>query len=114
MRKQATQPVPTPQEKADVRVDLETSGRDHKFIITNWGRVPARDVTFELELEPDKSSPLVKGDYDEKIPIPELAPGSRCPLWAALSFDTGTSFPAKWAWRNPDGSEETRRSLLAI
>jgi type II secretory pathway pseudopilin PulG len=114
LRKQATQPVPTPQEKADIRVDLELFGQDYKFIITNWGRVPARDVTFDLDVEPDKETPLVQGDYDEKIPIAELAPGARCPLWAAITFDTGTTFPAKWSWRNPDGSEETRSSLLAI
>lgn len=119
LRKQAQVPPSVasstaPQEKADVRVDLEQSGRDHKFIITNWGRVPAREVTFDLELEPGKPSPLVNGDYDVKIPIPELAPGARCPLWAALTFGSGTAFPARWSWRNPDGSVESRKSLLAI
>lgn len=106
--------VAAPVEKADVRVDLEKSGRDYKFIITNWGRVPAREVTFDLDLEPGRSSPLVSGDYDVKIPIPELAPGARCPLWAALTFGSGTTFPARWTWRNPDGSVDTRKSLLAI
>lgn len=114
LRRQAAQPSPTSQEKADVRVDLESFGRDHKFIITNWGRVPAQNVTFELDLEPGKASPLVQGDYDDKIPIAELAPGARCPLWAALTFGTGTTFQARWSWRNPDGSEEVRRSVLAL
>ena len=104
-----------PEEKADVRVDLEKVGRgDYKFFITNWGTVPARDVTFELELAEDKQSPLVRGDYDAKIPIQELAPGSRVPLLAAITMGMGTSFPARWTWRNPDGSTETRKSLLAI
>jgi len=117
LRKQAASAsltVAAPVEKADVRVDLDKAGRDYKFIITNWGRVPAREVTFDLDLEPGRSSPLVSGDYDVKIPIPELAPGARCPLWAALTFGSGTTFPARWSWRNPDGSVDTRRSLLAI
>lgn len=102
------------QEKADVRVDLERVGRDYKFIITNWGRAPARDVTFDLDLEPGNHSPLVAGDYDLKIPIPELAPGSRVPLYAAITLGMAPAFPARWSWRNPDGSVETRKTLLAI
>src|ERR1041384_5680766 len=46
LRKQAASALAPAQEKADVRVDLEGSGRDYKLIITNWGRVPARNVTF--------------------------------------------------------------------
>lgn len=76
-------------------------------------RVPARNVTFDLDLE-GKRSPLVTGDYDVKIPIPELAPGNRVPLWAAITMGMGTTFPARWSWRNPDDSIENRRSLLAI
>lgn len=102
------------QEKADVRVDLERVGRGYKFSITNWGRVSARDVGFDLELQPGKPSPLVRGDYDLKIPIPELAPGSRVPLCAAITLGMAPTFPARWSWRNPDGSEETRKSLLAL
>jgi len=104
-----------PLEKADVRVDLKKVGAgDYKFFITNWGTVPAQHVTFDLDLPEGAPSPLVTGNYAEKIPIPELAPGSRVPLWAALSMGMGTSFPARWTWLNPDGSTDTRRSLLAI
>lgn len=107
--------APVAQERADVRVDLEKVGRgEFKFFITNWGSVPAHNVTFDLELEAEKRSPLVKGDYDEKIPIQELGPGNRVPLWAAITMGMGTSFPARWSWRNPDGTTETRKSLLAI
>lgn len=114
LRKQAATTLAPAQEKADVRVDLEPLGRDYKFIVINWGRVPARSVTFDLDLKEGRSSPLVKGDYDEKIPIPELAPGSRCALSAAVTHGTGTVFQARWSWRNPDGSLENRASLLAI
>jgi hypothetical protein len=120
LRKQAklatsTNAPPAVQEKADVRVDLEKMGRgEFKFFITNWGSVPARNVTFDLELEAGKRSPLVKGDYEKKIPIQELGPGNRIPLWAAITMGMGTSFPARWSWENPDGTIETRKSLLAI
>lgn len=103
------------QEKADVRVDLERVGRgEFKFFITNWGPVPARNVTFDLDLAAGARSPLVKGDYDEKIPIQQLGPGNRIPLWASVTMGMGTSFPARWSWMNPDGTTETRKSLLAI
>jgi hypothetical protein len=120
LRKQAqlgasAPPVSVAQERADVRVDLEKVGRgEFKFFITNWGSVPAHHVTFDLDLEAGKNSPLVKGDYDEKIPIQELGPGNRVPLWAAITMGMGTSFQARWSWRNPDGTTETRKSLLAI
>jgi hypothetical protein len=105
----------TPEEKADIRVDLEKVGRaDYRFFITNWGSVPARNVTFDLELAEGARSPLVRGDYEQKIPIEELAPGSRVPLWAAITMGMSSSFPARWTWRNPDGSTETRKSLLAL
>ena len=112
LRKQASSTLAPAQEKADVRVDLENSGRDCKFIITNWGLVPALNINFTLDLSEGRSSPLVEGDYDEKIPISELAPGARCSILAALTFGTGTTFQASWSWNNPDGSQEARSSRL--
>jgi hypothetical protein len=107
--------APAVAEKADVRVDLQKAGRgEFKFLITNWGSVPARNVTFDLELDAGKPSPLIKGDYDTKIPIQELGPGNRVPLSAVITMGMGTSFPARWSWRNPDGTTDTRSSLLAI
>lgn len=46
--------------------------------------------------------------------VPELAPGNRIPLWAAITMGMGTTFSGRWTWRNPDGSTETRKSSLAI
>jgi len=102
-------------ERADIRVDLENTGRgSHRFIITNWGSVSARDITFDLDLPPGNPSPLVHGDYDVKIPIPKLAPGSRVPLMASITLAISPTFPARWSWRHPDGTVETRKTLLAI
>jgi hypothetical protein len=111
LRREST-PAPVT-EKADVRVDLEGSGGNYKFVVTNWGRVPARDVTFDLDVKPGSVSPLAT-DYEDKIPIPILAPGSRCALSAALTFGTGTTFQARWTWYNPDGTRSEMSSQLAI
>jgi hypothetical protein len=105
--------VASPAEKADVRVDLEPYGSNHRFVITNWGRVPARNVTLDLDLKEGRVSPLAN-DYEDKIPIPELAPGGRCSLSAALTFGTGTTFQARWTWYNPDGTQDHKSSQLAI
>lgn len=86
------QTQPSNGEKADIRVDLQPSGSSHKFVITNLGRVPARNVTFNLNLKEGRTTPLVDGDYDEEIPIPELVPGSRCGLFAALTLVWGPLF----------------------
>lgn len=114
LKKQAAASLAPAQETADIRVSLEGLHGQPRFEITNWGRGTARDVKFDLKVSPGKISPLVHGDFDEKLPIPALAPGSRCSLLAAISFGTGTAFEATWSWTNPDGSEERRSSLLAL
>jgi hypothetical protein len=111
LRREAT--VAVTAEKADVRVDLEPFGSNYKFVITNWGHVPAHDVTFDLGLKAGSISPLAS-DYDDKIPIQNLAPGSRCAFSAALTFGTGTTFQATWTWYNPDGTQSSRSSQLAV
>jgi hypothetical protein len=99
---------------ADVRVSMEGFSRAYRIVISNWGDGEARDVNFDLQLQPGRVTPLVSGDYDEKIPIPVLAPGAQCSLLAAPSFDSGTVFDAKWSWRDPDGSQQHRESRLTL
>lgn len=101
----------TKQDRADVRVELVKRGpRDYRFQIANWGSVPAFDVRFELEAE---RSPLVRGDYDRKIPIRELAPGGQCDLVAAITLGMPLVFNGRWSWRNPDGSEGSGSGSLS-
>ena len=114
LRKQAATSEAPAKEKADVRVDLEKVGRSHRFVISNWGRGAAKRVTFDLDVTDGRISPLIKADYDEKIPIPELAPGGRVSLVAATSFDSGTAFYGRWTWQDPDGSIPERASLLTL
>jgi hypothetical protein len=112
-------PQPAPSEpaaaSADVRVTLERSGgRNHRFVLTNWGYGPARNVNFQLRQREGRSSPLVRGDYDEKNPIPELLPGDRVTFMAALTFGSGTTFDALLTWLNEDGSEQQRETRVTL
>jgi hypothetical protein len=99
---------------ADVRVALEGFSPNYRFVITNWGEAPARDVRVDITALNDRPSPLVRGDYDEKMPIPALAVGARCSLLAAITFSTGTVFKASWEWTNPDGTTQQRESQLTL
>jgi hypothetical protein len=111
------QPAPPPPvvAPADVRATLERAGgRNHRFVITNWGYGPARNVNFQLRQREGRSSPLVRGDYDEKNPITELQPGDRVTFMAALTFGSGTTFDALLTWQNEDGSEQQRETRVTL
>jgi len=99
---------------ADVRVTLEGFSPKCRFVITNWGEAPARDVRLEITSLNNRPSPLVSGDCDEKMPIPTLAVGARCSLLAAITSSTGTVFRASWEWTNPDGARQRRESQLTL
>lgn len=99
---------------ADVRVTLDGFSPKYKFVITNWGEAPAQDVQLDVTALNGRDSPLVRGDYDEKMPIPTLAVGGQCSLLAAITFGTGTAFKASWEWTNPDGVRQHRKSQLTL
>jgi hypothetical protein len=99
---------------ADVRVSLEGSGRDAKFVVTNWGYGPARTVDFKIKKQEGRSSPLARGDYEEKLPIPELLPGDRVTFIAVLGFDTGTTFDVVLTWTDADGTEQVRNPRVSL
>jgi len=114
-KRQAAGAGPTPTAPtADVRVALEGISPNYRFVITNWGAAPAHDVRVDIAPLGDRPSPLVNGDYAEKIPIPTLAVGAQCNLLAAITFGTGTVFEATWGWANPDGTTEQRESRLTL
>jgi hypothetical protein len=106
--------APAPASLADVRAELERRDGQHRFVLTNWGNGPAFDVAFTVDVPPGRTPVLVESDYREKIPVPEFAPGARCSLLAAVTHGTGTAFQAQWTWRNADGTNISRRSLLTL
>ena len=99
---------------ADVRVTLEGPVRNARFVITNWGYGAARNVNFTINQREGRSNPLVTGDYDEKLPIPELLPGDRLPLLAALTFGSGTTFDTVLTWMDDAGSEQRRQMQVSL
>jgi hypothetical protein len=99
---------------ADVRVRLVGPSRSARFVIVNVGEGTAQNVQFEIELEGRQESPLVKGDYDEKLPIETLRPGDRVELLAALTFGSGSVFRAKWRWRDGDGELRERAERVSL
>jgi hypothetical protein len=88
---------------ARLKLDLISSGRSHKFVVTNIGSVDALNVNFQLLLSPNDSSPLIASDINEKLPAPKLPPGSSISLIAAIHDETPLAYNAKLMWTNPDG-----------
>lgn len=88
---------------ARLKLDLISSGRSHKFVITNISSIDALNVNFQLLLSSDDFSPLIASDVDEKLPAPKLPPGSSISLLAAIHDRTPLAYNAKLMWTNPDG-----------
>jgi hypothetical protein len=102
------------QRAADVRVKLVGSARNAHFVIVNVGDGTAHGVHFGLDLEDGQEDPLVKGDYDRKLPVEVLRSGDRVELLAALTFGSGVVFKARWRWREENGEQRERAEKLSL
>lgn len=111
---QTTVATPARQPMADVRVMLIGPVGHERFIVENWGDGVARDVHFEIEPENGKASPLVSNDCEEKLPIEVLRSGARVELLTALAMGMGTTFRAKWWWRDENGAVQERREKVLL
>ena len=111
------QPSPPPSREppnADVRVTLHGPARDAHFIIQNVGQGTAHDIAFEIIQEEGEESPLLVGDYDQKLPIQILRSGARVEVLAALTHGTGVYFDAAWRWREDDGKVHERSERIHL
>lgn len=99
-------------EQALVIADLEGYGSDWRFVITNEGLSPAENVEFELIDCP--KSPLVTGDYNEKLPIPMLQPGQTVRLIAAIAQGNSLTYTARVSWTDSDGTRKKKEYFLSI
>ncbi len=97
-------------EKQKAKIHVSYYG--NRFLIKNIGQADATNVRFNIESTEGKNSPLVKDDFESKIPIDKLIPGSEIFLHAAITFDTGTNFKASWSWKNPDGTSDSKESFI--
>lgn len=100
--------------QARLALDLVRDGKSFRFRISNISTIDAYDVGMELLLDNQKDNPLIKSEYDQKMPAKKLAPGSAVTLIAALHLGSPTAFNARLSWRNPDGTameDQTYASL---
>jgi hypothetical protein len=102
------------QAQSDVRVTLRGTARDARIVVENLGPNLVRNVRLTIDGLQGKESPLVRGDYDEKIPIEVLRPRSHVELLAALTFGTGVIFQATWQWEEADGRIEKRSEKVSL
>jgi ABC-type multidrug transport system fused ATPase/permease subunit len=92
--------------KASVRLDLrKTFNSSYKFFLSNDSEQNAKDVSFELNVPSNYSSPLIGSEMEEKLPISVLGSGSDVSFIAALCDDTPLGFNATITWTNPNGSQ---------
>lgn len=101
------------QNKAKIAVELIRSGNDYRFVISNIGNAKASNIHFDLDQDCE-DNPLVQGDYDRKIPIPSLNPGSDIELLAAISMGSDGRYNVLVRWDNPDGTQGKDKIFVAI
>lgn len=109
------------QERAERRAERETSritveadrgGSEVRFLVKNTGGAPARNVTVEIRSRGKGRSPLMKGEAEGKLPIPELRPGQTVPLLGTITFQVHFPFDVEVRWVGPDGTEHSDSLVL--
>lgn len=100
--------------QARIALDLVKDGKSFRFRLSNISAVDAHDVDMELLLDNPKDSPIIKSEYEQKMPAKKLSPGSAVTLIAALHLGSPTAFNARLKWRNPDGSLTEDQTYAAL
>lgn len=99
--------------KAKLTVRLEKAGTDYKFIITNQGQSTASNVYFGIE-QGNEHNPLVRGDFEQKIPFPALAPNESYHLLARIPINIRQlTYEISIRWNNPDGTQKREIQSVA-
>ena len=57
--------------------------------------------------------PLVRDDYDRKLPVEVLRSGDRVELLAVLTFGSGVVFKVKWRRREENGEQRERAEKVS-
>jgi hypothetical protein len=73
--------------KANLTVSLQADGSSGRFIIENKGPAVAKKIYFSL-IEEGEHNPLVSGDFEKKIPYPQLNPGESYHFLASFPLST--------------------------
>jgi len=104
-------------EKVDARIklDLVKEGKNnYRFRLTNISTQDARDVNLKLLVEKPGDDPIIRTEYQEKLPAKVLSPGSSVSLIAALHLGSPTAYNAVLTWVNPDGSESNYETYASL
>jgi len=100
--------------KADVTVELVKVGHtDFRFVLSNRGLAPATDVNFSIA-EDSADNPLVRNEWERKVPYPKLEPGQSFTLIAALHLGSAMKYATHLTWRDADGSTGSRDTHVAL
>ena len=92
--------------KAKLAVHLEKADKGYKFIITNQGQSTASNIYFGME-QGNEHNPLVRGDFEQKIPFPALAPNESYHLLAHIPINIRQlTYEVSLRWNNEDGTQK--------
>ena len=83
----------------NIHIEIVPHSNAHKFLVTNTGEYPAREVEFELEPQGGRPNPLIQSDYDGKFPIPILQPGNSVGVLAGFHMGSATAVLVKLRWK---------------
>ena len=100
-------------EKAKIKLGVVGSKGSYKLSIRNDGHAPAYDVNLKVSSREGKASPLIQSDYESKFPLKRLDPGDNVELFWAIDSSTGTDFNSSCKWKNQNGKEEIKETLLS-
>lgn len=101
--------------QARVKLDLVKEGKgNYRFRLTNISSQDAKNVNLKLLLNKPNDDPIIKTEYQQKLPAKVLSPGSSISLIAALHLGSPTAYNAILSWENPDGSEASYETYASL
>jgi hypothetical protein len=100
--------------KALLKAEMEHGSSSTYYIhILNNGNSCAKNITFELD-EGCEHNPLIKGDYDNKLPYQILNPNEEFRLFASILLSVSQSiYPIILKWMNEDGTNGECQCVLS-
>lgn len=100
-------------EVSDIEAKYERLGRrgSDRIRFQNTGDRIAKDVDLEILKTAGPRTPLVKGEYDRKLPT-ELRPGREFTMMVSRTKDTYPPHEVLLTWEGRDGKERSKELTL--
>ena len=100
------------QDRADIRARIYDRGQhSHRIEIENASAAIAYEVDIEF-LDEKAAGILPQGEREEKLPISRIDPGTTVSLLAALAAGRWPPFNIALTWRDPEGTERRKETML--